>query len=307
MSIKRRGLGRNLDALLGGARMTSQHTAVPLPDSHLARIADPVISSLPSAEGLVNLPIDQIKPGQYQPRKAFAEEALRELADSIQSRGLISPITVRKQAGQNHYELIAGERRWRAALLAGLERIPALVKDLNDEDALAIALIENIQREDLNPLEEAMALKRLLDEFSMTHQEIAEAVGKSRSSVSNLLRLMELPDTVKQLLENGDLEMGHARALLALTSVDERIQAARQVAAKALSVRETERLVKTLLSPKVSEKPVKKDVNVQHLMHTLADKLAAKVIIQHAATGKGKLIIQYNSLDELDGIISHIK
>ena len=303
MAIKRRGLGRNLDALLGGAKSEGQ-TATTQVDVAAGQTTSP-------ANGLQFVAIDLIKPGAFQPRKVFNDDALDELAKSIKEQGILSPLTVRKLKNINgHYELIAGERRWRAAQLAGLQEIPVLIKVLDDEDALAIALIENIQREDLNPIEEAAALKRLLDEFAMTHQEIADAVGKSRSAVSNLLRLMELHPDVKRLLECGDLEMGHARALLALDGGDDQIRAANTVVAKGLSVRETEKMVKQLLAPKLQEQAVKQaqtDVNIQNLVNRLTEKLAAKVNISHTQSGKGKIVIQYHSVAELEGILEHIE
>ncbi len=235
--------------------------------------------------------------------------ALEELAASIRAQGVLQPIVVRPMSGSGRYELMAGERRWRAAQLAGLQDIPAVIRDVPDQAAMAIALIENIQRENLNPVEEAHALQRLVDEFEMTHQQAADAVGRSRAAVSNLLRLLDLSSEVKNLLEHGDLEMGHARALLALSG-DQQTQAARQVVAKGLSVRETEHLVRRLLQTASSvdrrESPAA-DPDIRRLQDDLSAQLGAIVKIQHTARGKGRLVVHYNSLDELDGILNHIK
>ena len=311
MTVKRRGLGRNLDALLGGARAASTQGAVKLAEQEeTVTVRDqsvPLTQNERDEKALSYLPIELITPGQYQPRRHFDEEPLQALAQSIRTQGVISPITVRKIPGQNTYELIAGERRWRAAQLAGITQIPALVKSLTDEDALAIGLIENIQREDLNPIEEAVALDRLLKEFGLTHQQVAEAVGRSRSAVSNLLRLNELNSAVKQWVESGDLEMGHARALLALEGGQAQTDAAKHIVSNGLTVRQTEKLIKQLLSP---SKPVAKvqepEVNTEKFVQDIAEKLGAKVTIQQAGS-KGKLIIHYHSLAELDGIVAHIK
>jgi ParB family chromosome partitioning protein len=241
-------------------------------------------------------------------------ETLSELADSIKARGLVQPILVRPLAGRipgesQRYEIIAGERRWRAAQMAGLNDIPAVIRDVPDEAAVSMALIENIQREDLNPLEEAGALKRLIEEFGLTHQAAAEAVGRSRAAVSNLLRLMELADEVKEMLEQRRIEMGHARALLGLTSRRQQIEVAILVAKKSLSVRDTEALVRRIINPQpasAKEAPAA-DPDIQRLELELADKLGAKVLFQHSASGKGKLVVTYNSLDELEGILAHIQ
>ncbi len=236
------------------------------------------------------------------------EEALQELAASIRAQGVLQPVVVRPMSGTGRYELVAGERRWRAAQLAGLQDIPAVIRDVPDQAAMAIALIENIQRENLNPVEEAHALHRLIDEFDMTHQQAADAVGRSRAAVSNLLRLLDLSADVKALLENGDLEMGHARALLSLTS-DQQGQVARQVVAKGLSVRETEHLVRRLQQTASSGRPASPstDPDIRRLQDDLSAQLGAMVKIQHTARGKGRLVVHYNSLDELDGILNHIK
>ena len=292
MAKKMRGLGRGLDALLGSTPVVTN------PDS------------MPNETENANykeLPVELIQRGKYQPRMDMNQEALQELANSIKAQGIVQPIVIRPIAN-DRYEIIAGERRWRATQLAGLDTIPAIIRDVADENAIAMSLIENIQREELNPMEEATALQRLIQEFELTHLQAAEAVGRSRVAVSNLLRLLSLTDDVKRMLANGDLEMGHARALLALeTGVQ--IQAAHQVASKSLSVRETERLVKRLLEGGESQAAKSTAVNpdVLNLQNNLSEKLGAKVKILHKDTGKGKLEIQYNSLDELDGILAHIK
>ena len=263
---------------------------------------------------LANLPLDLLQRGKYQPRSDMRAETLNELADSIKSQGLVQPILVRPIGGRNpgesqRYEIIAGERRWRAAQIAGLAEIPAVIRDVPDEAAVSMALIENIQRENLNPLEEAGALQRLVDEFGLTHQAAAEAVGRSRAAVSNLLRLMELADEVKELLEQRRIEMGHARALLGLTSRRQQIEVAGLVAKKSLSVRETEALVRRIISPQPlgEAKQSTGDPDILRLERELADKLGAKVAFQHLASGKGKLVVSYNSLDELEGILGHIQ
>lgn len=280
---KKRGLGRGLDALLGAAKSPE----VPL-------------ATMPQ-EQLVQLPIEFLQPGQYQPRRDMHSEALEELAASIRQQGIMQPILVRR-LGVDRYEIIAGERRWRAAQLAELEKVPCLIREADDRDVVALALIENLQREDLNPIEEAIALQRLQKEFSLTQQQVAEAVGKSRSAISNLLRLLQLHPEVRLLLEHGDLEMGHARALLSLEPQDQ-CQAARQVVAQGLSVRQTESLVKKWAQPQVAM-PQKKDPDIQRLEQKLQDLIGAPVKIRHSAKGKGRLEIGYSSLDELDGILN---
>jgi len=256
---------------------------------------------------LKHLPVDKIQRGKYQPRRDMDPESLQELADSIKAQGVMQPIVVRPISDRK-YEIIAGERRWRATQLAGLDTIPTVVRDVSDEAAIAMALIENIQREDLSPMEEAMALQRLQQEFELTQQEVATAVGKSRTTVTNLLRLMTLEEDVRVLLERGDLEMGHARALLGLSGA-EQSQAGRTVVGKGLSVRQTEALVRHLLASK--DRPptesARMDPNIRQLQDDLSEKLGAKVQIQHSAKGRGKLVLAYSSLDELDGILSHIK
>jgi ParB family chromosome partitioning protein len=294
MAAKKRGLGRGLDALLGGADHPEQ----------AATGADG------KDAGFGTLPLDLIQRGRYQPRRDFNPESLQELADSIAAQGVVQPIVVRPVEG-GRYEIIAGERRWRASQQAGLDEIPAVIRDVPDQTAMAMALIENIQRDDLNPLEEANALHRLLNEFELTHQEIAKAVGKSRTTVTNLLRLLDLNPDVKKLLDERRLEMGHARALLGLTG-SQQSDAARQVAARGLSVRETERLVRRLLSSAEASSAIKKpnkkkDPDVVRLQQELSEKLGARVDIQQGSGGKGKLVIQYNNTDELEGILDHIQ
>jgi len=289
---KRRGLGRGLDALLGTARPADEGSG------EQQRPA-------PSEGDLRNLPVDLIRRGRYQPRLTINQESLEDLASSIRSQGVVQPIVVRR-VGADTYEIIAGERRWRAAQLAGLHQIPAVIRDVPDEAAIAIALIENIQRENLNPIEEATALQRLIEEFGMTHQQAADAVGRSRAAVSNLLRLLTLEDEVKQLVDRGDLEMGHARALLALAGPAQR-SVAQRVVAQALSVRETERMVRAMLNPQPARHAAEPDANIRRLEEDLGERLGAHVQVMHQPRGKGKLVIQYNSLDELDGILEHIK
>jgi ParB family transcriptional regulator, chromosome partitioning protein len=283
-----------------------------------ARVAAPPPAALtpappPPGERLTKLPLDLLQRGRYQPRLDMRMETLQELADSIKAQGVVQPIVVRSlgngDGASQRYEIIAGERRWRAAQMAGLAEIPAVVRDIPDEAAIAVALIENIQRENLNPLEEARALSRLISEFNLTHQQAADAVGRSRAGVSNLLRLLELAPEVGELLEKRTLEMGHARALLALTQRRQQSEVAQLVAKKGLSVRETEALVRRLQAP-ANLAPLTsgaRDPNVERLEQDLAEKLGARVAIQQGAGGKGKLVVSYNSLDELDGILAHIQ
>ena len=255
---------------------------------------------------LKNIPIDLIQRGKYQPRTDMHEEALQELAASIKSQGVMQPIVIRPLSSDK-YEIIAGERRWRASQIAGLDKIPAIIKPVGDEAAIAMSLIENIQRENLNPIEEAMALKRLQDEFELTQQEVADAVGKSRATVTNLLRLIGLHIDARRMLEHGDLEMGHARALLSLPDLQQ-AAAARTVVGRGLSVRQTESLVRRLVAGGgTTNKGGAIDADIKNLEENLEGKLGTKVMIQHTAKGKGKLVVKYNSLDELDGILSHIK
>jgi ParB family chromosome partitioning protein len=264
-----------------------------------------------TGEELAKLPLDLLQRGRYQPRTDVRAESLEELANSIRVQGVIQPIVVRELEAANggplRYEIIAGERRWRAAQLAGLAEIPAIIRQIPDEAAIAIALIENIQRENLNPLEEARALSRLIDEFQMTHQQAAEAVGRSRAAVSNLLRLLELPEQVCALVEERALEMGHARALLGLANRRQQSEVGALVAKKGISVRDTEALVRRLQRPAAQAAQAAADPNVEKLAQDVAEKLGAAVAIQHAPSGRGKLVISYNSLDELDGILAHIQ
>ena len=297
MTPKKR-LGRGLDALL--SKPVAETTA-------------PRGDSSQEGDGLREIPVDLLQRGQYQPRVDMRQDTLEDLAASIKAQGVVQPIVVRPVSGkgsEQRYEIVAGERRWRAAQLAGLSDIPAVVREIPDESAIAMALIENIQRENLNPLEEARALDRLIREFDLTHAEAAQAVGRSRASVSNLLRLQELSDKVKPLLEDRQLEMGHARALLGISSATQQYDAARQVVKKGLSVRETERLVRRMLDGG-EKKPAKtapsKSADIRRLEIEVSEKLGAKVDLQHGSKGTGKLVISYNSLDELDGILKHIK
>jgi ParB family chromosome partitioning protein len=281
-----------------------------------AGIADAEKPLVLAGDRLASLPVDLLQRGKYQPRADMRPESLGELADSIKAHGLVQPILVRPLPRPNptesqRYEIIAGERRWRAAQMAGLTEIPAVIRDVPDEDAVAMALIENIQREDLNPLEEARALLRLIEEFGLTHQAAAESVGRSRAAVSNLVRLMELTDEVKDMLETRQIEMGHARALLGLSARRQQIEVATLVAKKSLSVRDTEALVRRIINPKAADStggPDKAvDPDIRRLETEIAEKLGAKVAFQHAASGKGKLVVSYNSLDELEGILAHIQ
>jgi ParB family chromosome partitioning protein len=302
MATKRPSLGRGLEALLG------RPTTTPEQEAGAPETARPT-------EELARIPVDLLQRGRYQPRLDMRPESLQELADSIRAQGVVQPIVVRPVVGQRpgepeRYEIIAGERRWRAAQMAGLHDIPAVIRHVPDEAAVAMSLIENIQRENLNPLEEARALDRLIREFDMTHQTAADAVGRSRAAVSNLLRLLELGEEVKALVEQRQLEMGHARALLGLTTARQQVEVAALVARKGLSVRETEALVRRMLEHKDEDhgrEPPRRDPNISRLEQELEGKLGAKVQLQHSAKGRGKLVINYNSLDELDGILEHIQ
>jgi ParB family transcriptional regulator, chromosome partitioning protein len=287
MAIKKHALGRGLDALLGIGMAGS-------------------IAEHDQTCDVRMLPLDLIQRSRFQPRFDMRPETLQELADSIRAQGVVQPILVRPLANQGRYEIIAGERRWRAAQMAGLYEIPAIVREVSDRAALSIALIENIQREDLNPLEEAEALARLVNEFELTHQEVAEAVGRSRATVTNLLRLLDLREDVKRLVKAGDLEMGHARALLALEGPSQS-KAAQQIVAQGLSVREAERLVQRLLNSTQARTLSERDPNTIRLEEQLALRLGASVAVRHDSKGKGTLVIRYNSLDELDGILAHIR
>lgn len=292
MATKRQGLGRGLDALLGGIASQNENNT----------------DESPTRKAVDRLPLDLIQRGRFQPRRDFNAEKLQELTDSIAAQGVVQPIVVRPIAS-GHYEIIAGERRWRAAQQAGLSEIPVVIRDVPDKSAMAMGLIENIQRDDLNPLEEASALHRLLNEFDLTHQQIAQGIGKSRTTVTNLLRLLELNPDVKKLIEAGHLEMGHARALLGVQG-ELQSSAARQVVDQALSVRETENLVRRLQDGKTEQKKKKiagEDPDVRRLEESLVDRLGAKVKIVQGTGGGGKLVISYNNLEELDGILEHIQ
>ncbi len=286
---KKGGLGRGLDALLGAA--TRSETA-PEP---------------PAVEILRQVPVEWIERGRYQPRQDLREDTLQELAESIRAQGVVQPVLVRPLGG-DRYELIAGERRWRAAQLAGLREVPAVIRDLPDRAAIAVALIENIQREDLNPLEEAAALHRLIVEFELTHQQVAEAVGRSRAAVSNLLRLLDLTEDVQGLVRERKLDMGHARALLPLSPALQR-EAAHQVLLRGLSARETEQLARRLQQDVPAELPPAKslDPDIRLLQDDLSQRLGARVRLRHGVSGKGSVVIHYNTLDELDGILSRVK
>jgi ParB family transcriptional regulator, chromosome partitioning protein len=290
MAVKKRGLGRGLDALLGGTSVSSLEEQAQKADSREFQY----------------LPLDLIQRGKYQPRRDMDPAALEELAQSIKAQGVMQPIVVRPIAN-GRFEIIAGERRWRATQQAGLETIPAMVREVADQAAIAMALIENIQREDLNPVEEAVALQRLQQEFQLTQQQVADAVGKSRVTISNLLRLIALPEEIKILLSHGDLEMGHARALLGLPAAQQ-VEGARHVVARGLTVRQTEALVRQWLNTK--ELPLveaKVDPDISRLEQRLAEKLGAAVQIKHGQKGRGQLVIKYSSLDELQGVLAHIR
>ena len=286
MATKKKGLGRGLTALLGNSDVEAMIEPV---NDHELRIID----------------VDLIERGPWQPREHFDEEALQELADSIRQQGVVQPIVVRQKA-DNRYEIVAGERRWRASQKAGLSQIPSVVKTFDDQTAAAVSLIENIQRENLNPLEESTALKRLIDEFEMTHQQVADTVARSRASVSNLLRLQELNPDVKALLAMRDIEMGHARALLAVDGM-EQSRVAKDVARKGLSVRETEALIRKLAAPVKKTKVSKKDPDIILLEERLTEQLGAPVCIRQKGKGKGCLEISYTSLEVLDGILNKIE
>ena len=292
MTPRKKRLGRGLDALL----------------------SKPVLSeTMDSGDVLRQIPLDLLQRGEYQPRIDMRQDTLEDLANSIEAQGIVQPIVARRidsKGRTQRYEIIAGERRWRAAQMAGLSDIPAIIRDVSDKSAIAMAIIENIQRENLNPLEEARALDRLIREFDLTHEEAAKAVGRSRVSVSNLLRLQDLSAKVKPLLENRQLEMGHARALLSITDATQQFDAARKVVRKGLSVRETERLVKRMLEGKPrssAKKTANGNRDIRRLEIEVSEKLGAKVRLDHAQSGAGKIVISYNSLDELDGILQHIK
>ncbi len=301
MSQKKPTLGRGLADLLGPSLRPAPESA-----AEAQRAAGPA-----APEQLTRLPLHVLQRGKYQPRVDMHPDTLEELAGSIKVQGVVQPIVVRPLAagpGQpQRYEIIAGERRWRAAQMAGLGEIPAIVRQIPDEAAIAVALIENIQRENLNPLEEARALQRLIGEFELTHAQAADAVGRSRAAVSNLLRLLELAPEVCELIERREIEMGHARAILGLAQRRQQIEIARLVARKGLSVRETEALVRRMQQPADGGRPpAHRDSDVRHLEQELAEKLGAKVAIHHTEAGQGRLVVSYHSLDELDGILAHI-
>ena len=301
MAAKKRGLGRGLNALLGSASDVKELT-----DPKPASITPPEDTGESNNNELRHLSVELIQRGIYQPRVHFEPESLQELAESIKAQGVVQPIVVRPiSAGR--FELIAGERRWRATQLAGLHEIPAVVKELSDQAAAAVSLIENIQRENLNPLEESRALQRLIDEFDMTHQQVAEAVSRSRTTVTNLLRLKDLNEDVKLLVDERKIDMGHARALLALTGHEQSLLA-NKAAEQGWSVRETEKRVKQQLNPaaKVSESSSRTDPDIKRLQDSVSERLGAQVDVQHKSNGKGKLVINYSSLDELDGILNKI-
>ena len=293
MNAKRQSLGKGLDALLGMADEAELDSADTAAETSRGQLQE--------------LPVDLLQRGKYQPRRDINNETLEELASSIRSQGVMQPLVVRKVDGEK-YEIIAGERRWRAAQQAGLDQVPVIVREVADEAAIAMALIENIQREDLNAMEECLALLRLQEEFQLTQQQVAEAVGKSRSAVTNLMRLATLEPEVQKLLERGDLELGHAKCLLALQGAVQ-VNAARTVAGVNMTVRQTEALVKKLQS---GDKPkpgteISNSPDIKHLEEQISEKIGAPVQIQHSAKGAGKLILKYNSVDELDGILAHIK
>lgn len=285
--VKKRGLGKSLDALLIGSGAIAENVAEQ------------------ANEKISLLPVDLVQRGKYQPRREMNPESLEDLANSIRAQGVIQPIVVRHLLG-GRYEIVAGERRWRASQLAGLKEVPAIVRNIPDEAAVAIALIENIQRESLNPIEEAIALQRLLDEFSMTHQQVADAVGKSRASVTNLLRLLTLSEEVRTMLEHGDIEMGHARALLTLPATSQ-LDAALMIVEKTLSVRETEELVRRMQMPNLPALPKAVDPDIRRLQQDLASKLKLAVAINCNAKGRGKVVIRYANLTELDEILEYFQ
>ena len=295
---KKKRLGRGLDALLSKSA---------------SELFDPITLDSKDSDSLKNIPVDLLQRGKYQPRVDIRQDTLQQLAESIRSQGVNQPIVVRpikNSSGSNtRYEIIAGERRWRASQMAGKHEVPAIIRDIENVDAIAIALIENIQRENLNPLEEAKALSRLIAEFDITHKQAADVVGRSRVAVSNLLRLLDLSDEVKPMVEARQLEMGHARALLSLENPSQQLSVARDIIKRGLSVRATEKLIRGLLNHKLKlpDTKIQRDSNIKHLEKDISDKLGAKTLIIHTAKGSGKLVIKYNTLDELDGILKHIK
>jgi ParB family chromosome partitioning protein len=299
MATRKTGLGRGLEALLGGRG--GAETAATLQQATPAEMA---------GEGLRHIAVGKLGPGKYQPRTAIDVERLTELAESIKAQGVIQPIVAR-EVGKDRFEIIAGERRWRAAMQAGLDNVPVVLREVDDRAVIAMALIENIQREDLNPLEEAVALSRLIDEFSLTHQQAAEAVGRSRAAVSNLLRLLELPEPIRALLEARQLEMGHARALLTLAPLAAN-SLAREAAEQGLSVREVERRAQQLAQGKIPARKAAKpkgkaDADIVALERELSERLGAKVAVQHGRGGRGKLVVEYHGLDALEGILEKLR
>lgn len=291
MTTKKRGLakGRGLDALFGSIQKEKQNL---------------LQASAQKDGALEQIAVELLQRGEYQPRRRMNEDALNDLAESIKQHGIMQPIVIRQLKDSEHYEIIAGERRWRAAQIAGLTHVPALVRDIPDQVAIALALIENIQRQDLNPMEQALALQRFQEEFGLSHQEIADTVGKARATVSNLLRLLSLDDAVKELLSEQQLDMGHARALLAVDANKQK-ELAEVVVQKALSVRQTEQLVREFLEPKAVKDATKaSSSDIESLTQRLSEHLGAQVAIDHNAKGKGKIVIKYHSLDELDGILN---
>ncbi len=299
---KRKGLGRGLGALLGAS--TGESDVSNAVESAMNSATVDVVGAGPKDGQLCHIPIEFLQRGKYQPRRDMHEDTLQELAESIKAQGVMQPIVIRP-IGENKYEIIAGERRWRACQIAELDKVPAVIRDVPDEAAIAMALIENLQREDLNPIEEAIALKRLQDEFELTHQEVADAVGKSRTAVSNILRLLNLCPEVRTMVERGDIEMGHARCLLTLPA-DQQKHLANQILDKGLTVRQAEALVRDLHTEQKPEKEIPKNADITRLQEGLAEHVGVPVSIQHTAKGSGKLVLKYNNLDELDGILSHL-
>ena len=296
MAKRKTGLKRGLDALLTKPKAASADT----PATTEAQASN---RTLDNGDELKKLPVEFMQPGKYQPRKDMTDEGLEELADSIKVQGVIQPIVVRPLGKPDQYEIIAGERRWRAAQRAELAEVPVIIKNVEDNAAIAMSLIENIQREDLNAIEEAVALQRLKDEFELTHAEVAEAVGKSRTTVTNIMRLLSLSDSVRRMIEHGDLEMGHGRTLLSMP-LEQQGSVAKQVVEKSLSVRETENLVRKLLNPSKKAATTPKSADIKHLERNLSEYLGSPAEVQHKKNGRGKVVLQYSSLEELDGILA---
>lgn len=322
MAGRKRGLGKGISALIGGASLNevtsssihrgSDNNVIDSLENNTATVdCENVIKSSKSdsQNEYRRLPVEFLQPGVYQPRRSIAPDALEELSKSIQAQGVMQPLVVRPIA-DGHYEIIAGERRWRASQLAGLQDIPCVIRDVSDEAALALAIIENIQREDLSPMEQAVGLQRLKTEFDLTHQQIADAVGRSRASITNLLRLLNLHDSVKQMLDVGDLETGHAKCLLSLEP-EIQVQLAKQIIEEGMSVRMAEAFVKKFSDNQNKPLPIKSladkpNADINLLQEELAQKVGAAVKIHHSHNGKGRLVIKYTSVDELEGILSHI-